>query len=117
MRHSKLKLLVHAPLFAIALMPLFACAADNSTSSGASAPQTEKSAPPVEENKTSEVLWEWDPYYTDVDLNISLTSKPIPTIISNSEAVIYGKLIEGSAIPRYMVLEASVYPMPMLGTY
>lgn len=62
-------------------------------------------------------MWEWDPYYTDVGINIPLTSKPIPTIISDSEAVIYRNLIEGSAIPRYMTLEASVYPLPMLGTY
>jgi hypothetical protein len=30
---------------------------------------------------------------------------------------IYRDLIKGSAIPRYMLLEASVYPLPALGTY
>lgn len=71
----------------------------------------------IEEDGEAEVVWEWDPYYTDVGINIPLTSKPIPTITSDSEAVIYRNLIEGSAIPRYMTLEASVYPMPALGTY
>src|SRR5215472_4053728 len=39
-------------------------------------------------NKT-EVTWDLDPYYSDVDLNVPLTDKPIPTIKSDSEAVIY----------------------------
>ncbi|MES1981851.1 MAG: hypothetical protein V4443_05175 [Pseudomonadota bacterium] len=64
-----------------------------------------------------EIIWEWDPYYTDVGWHIPLTRLPIPTITSDSEIEIYSKLIEGSLIPRYMLLEASVYPMPVLGTY
>jgi hypothetical protein len=75
------------------------------------------SAHAAEEGTRSEVMLEWDPYYTDVDWNIPLTDKPIPTIASDNEAEIYARLIEGSLVPRYMVLEASVYPMPMLGTY
>jgi len=71
----------------------------------------------TDETSRSEVVWEWDPYYSDVDYNVPLTSKPIPTISSDSEAVIYRDLIEGSLIPRYMLLEASVYPLPVLGTY
>lgn len=64
-----------------------------------------------------EVVWEPDPYYSDVNVNVPLTDTPIPTIRSTSEAVIYNELIQGSFIPRYMLLEASVYPMPLLGTY
>ena len=75
------------------------------------------SAPAKEEGSTTEITWEFDPYYTDVGVSIPLTSTPIPTITSDSEVEIYRKLIEGSAIPRYMLLEASVYPLPVLGTY
>jgi hypothetical protein len=50
-------------------------------------------------------------------VNIPLTSKPIPTIRSTNEAVIYSELIKGSLIPRFMLLEGSVYPLPLLGTY
>lgn len=64
-----------------------------------------------------EWVLEADPYYSDVGYQVPLTNKPIPTITSNSEAVIYRDLIEGSLIPRYMLLEASVYPLPALGTY
>ncbi|MBI4809096.1 MAG: hypothetical protein HY799_09145 [Nitrosomonadales bacterium] len=65
----------------------------------------------------SELVLELDPYYTSLGYNIPLTDKPIPSIISDSEAVIYRDLIEGSLIPRYMVLEASVYPVAYTSSY
>ncbi|MFM2397049.1 MAG: hypothetical protein RLZZ144_299 [Pseudomonadota bacterium] len=70
-----------------------------------------------EEISHVEVAWELDAYYTDVGLNIPLTDKPIPTIRSNKESVILEQLIEGSFTPRFMLIEASIYPMPILGTY
>lgn len=112
---------MHALLFA--LLPALilvepAHAADKPVSAVAKPiPQADAAAPSTGENSQSEVLWEWDPYYTDVAINIPLTSKPIPTISSDSEVDIYSSLIEGSIIPRYMLLEASVYPLPVLGTY
>jgi len=65
----------------------------------------------------TELVFEANPYYTNVGYNVPLTRKPIPTITSDSEAAIYRDLIEGSLIPRYMVLEASVYPLASLGTF
>jgi len=70
-----------------------------------------------EEESKAEWTLEADPYYTDVGYNIPLTSKPIPTISSESEAEIYRELIQGSLIPRYMTLEASIYPVPVAATY
>jgi len=64
-----------------------------------------------------EFVYELDPYYTNVGYNIPLTDKPIPTIESDSEAVIYRELIKDSVVPRYMTAEASLYPMPILGTW
>ncbi len=64
-----------------------------------------------------EFVYELDAYYSDIGYNIPLTNKPIPTISSGSEAVIYRELIKGSLIPQYMLLEASIYPMPILGTF
>lgn len=72
---------------------------------------------PFEESSKVEVMWEFDPYYSNTGINIPLTSKPIPTIRSTSEPVIYSELIQGALVPRYMLVEASVYPMPLLGTY
>lgn len=65
----------------------------------------------------AEFVYEIDPYYSNIGYNIPLTSKPIPTITSDSETEIYSDLIKGSLIPRYMVVEASVYPLPSLGSY
>jgi hypothetical protein len=70
-----------------------------------------------EEASKSELVLDADPYYTNIGYNLPLTDKPIPTISSNSEAAIYRDLIEGSLIPRYMAVEASVNPLPWLGTY
>lgn len=70
-----------------------------------------------EEIAEAEFVVEFDPYYSDVGYNIPLTDKPIPTITSDSEIVIYRELIQDSFLPRYMTLEASVNPMPVLGTY
>lgn len=71
----------------------------------------------LEEKVEAEFIWELDPYYTDIATYIPLTKRPIPTITSDNEFEIYRELIQGSAIPRYMLLEASIYPMPTLGTY
>ncbi len=81
------------------------------------APQRQAAHVPTEEHSKAEVMSELDPYYSDIGVNIPLTDKPIPTIKSTSEPVIYRNLVQGSLIPRYMLLEASVYPMPLLGTY
>jgi hypothetical protein len=77
-------------------------------------------APPAlltEQINEVEAGWEFDPYYSNFGINIPLTQKPIPTIRSTSESVIYNELTQGSLVPRFMVVEASVYPMPVLGTY
>lgn len=100
---------VHLRLMALAVLALLTAMAH---AEEAAAP-----APLMEEGNKAEVMWEFDPYYTNVGLYAPLTSTPIPTITSDNETEIYSKLIEGSAIPRYMLLEASVYPMPVLGTY
>ncbi|MBI5889800.1 MAG: hypothetical protein HZB47_03875 [Nitrosomonadales bacterium] len=65
----------------------------------------------------SELVFEASPYYTNIDYNVPLDNNPIPMITSDSEAVIYRELIKDSLIPRYMVLEASVYPLPWLSSY
>jgi hypothetical protein len=71
----------------------------------------------TEEGSKTEVIWEFDPYYTNIEVFIPLTQAPVPTINSSSELEIYQTLLENSAIPRYMLLEASVYPLPVVGSY
>ena len=58
---------------------------------------------------------ELDAYYSSLDLIASLTDKPIPDVGEKSEFEIYKDLLLSSYLPRFLLLEASVNPMPCLG--
>lgn len=73
---------------------------------------------PVEEFRRFKFVFEPDAYYTDVDLIFALTRAPIPHLGEMRESEIYRTLLSRSALlPQFLVLEASVNPMPYLGTY
>lgn len=59
--------------------------------------------------------WETDLYYSNVSLNIPLTNDPIPHLGDAGEMEIYSKLFVNSLVPRFMLLEASVMPLPLVG--
>ena len=62
--------------------------------------------------------FEYDPYYSNAGYYVGLTKHPIPEITSNDEAAIYQKLLDSTLQwPRFMLLEASVNPLPVLGVY
>jgi hypothetical protein len=70
------------------------------------------------EFKRFDLIFEPDAYYTDLDFIISLTKNPIPHIGEKSELEIYTALLSRSAVlPQFLVLEASINPLPYLGTY
>lgn len=60
---------------------------------------------------------EVDAYYSSVGVYINLTDEPIPDLGDVSEKSIYQDLLFRSHKPRFMLFEASVYPMPVLGAY
>ena len=64
-----------------------------------------------------ELVWELSAYYTDGDLYIPLTRQPIPETSSRDELEIYRQLFLASLKPQVLLLEASVYPMPLAGTW
>jgi hypothetical protein len=83
-------------------------------------------APAEEDEGFSGILWtsasgqheielDLDAYYTSLGLYLSLTNTPIPDLGEVSEFVLYRDLFFSSYIPRFAVLEASVYPMSVLG--
>jgi hypothetical protein len=75
-------------------------------------------AAPAEEFRRFKLVFEPDAYYTDLDLIISLTKAPIPHLGEMTESEIYGALLSRAAvIPQFLVVEASINPMPYLGTY
>ncbi|MFZ5564141.1 MAG: hypothetical protein ACOZBW_08805 [Thermodesulfobacteriota bacterium] len=80
---------------------------------GAGAPQESPVPDEAEERVAFEVTW--DAYYTSADLILSLTDAPIPKAGEKSEFEVYRDLLKSSLVPRFLLLEASVYPMPCLG--
>jgi hypothetical protein len=77
-----------------------------------------KDEPPQKEFKRFEFVFEPDAYYTDLDLLIALTDKPVPNLGEKSESEIYATLLSRAALlPQFLVLEASVNPLPYFGTY
>lgn len=72
---------------------------------------------PAQAAGATEVVWELTPYYTSAGAYISLTDLPLPDSRGDSELEIYRELLLQSFRPQVLLLEASVYPMPVLGTW
>ncbi|HUL00382.1 MAG TPA: hypothetical protein VLX29_05935 [Nitrospirota bacterium] len=111
-------------VFLLTLVLATPCAADNlpETPQNQQAPETSEELKSAEtstkEFKRFELVFEPDAYYSDVDVIISLTKKPIPHIGELNEFEIYAELLSRAAIfPQFLVLEASINPLPYLGTY
>jgi len=68
--------------------------------------------------KRFKFLFEPDAYYTDVELIIALTQTPVPHVGEKTESEFYQTLLSGATVlPRFVLFEASVNPMPELGVY
>lgn len=63
----------------------------------------------------NEFGWELDPYYSNMSFSIPLTDAPIPEITDKNESAIYSQLLKNAFSPRFLLLEAAVFPMPLLG--
>lgn len=72
---------------------------------------------PLPQTKSAEVEfgYELDPYYSNISYSIPLTKEPVPEEIGKNELEIYGKLFSNSLVPRFMLVEAAIFPMPLLG--
>jgi len=71
----------------------------------------------IEKEKKYEVEFEFDPYYSDVAFYLSLTKRSIPFLGEQNELNIYKNLLYDSPLPRFFLLELSIYPLPLLGVY
>jgi len=69
------------------------------------------------DKKRVSLEYEIDPYYSSIDLFISLTDKPISDVGEKEEVEIYKDLLYSSHIPQFLLFEASVNPLPSLGVY
>ncbi len=75
-------------------------------------------APQAEEKKEKKgyrLEYELDPYYTNAGIIINLTDKPVPDVGEKPEFEIYKDLLFSSYVPRYLIVEAAVFPMPVAG--
>lgn len=61
--------------------------------------------------------YEFDPYYSNISWYLNFDNEKIPSIEDDKEENIYKKLIRSAALPQYMLIEFSVNPLPVLGTY
>ena len=72
---------------------------------------------PAEDEETAQPTFsvEAGAYYTNAGLYVPLTRDAIPNVGEKSELDLYWALLPRSFPPRFLVLEASVNPMPCLG--
>lgn len=61
--------------------------------------------------------YELDPYYSNISWYFNFESKDIPVIDDDKETNLYKKLLASTALPQYMLIEFSLNPLPVLGTY
>ncbi|MBW1989893.1 MAG: hypothetical protein JRI97_10155 [Deltaproteobacteria bacterium] len=61
------------------------------------------------------IEYELDPYYSNVYFLYNFADEDIPDLGSSPEYRIYSYLLANSYKPRCLVLETSVYPLPILG--
>ncbi len=64
-----------------------------------------------------EMSFELDPYYSNIAYVHALTEKPIPRETYKKERSVYFYLLRNIYHPRYMLVEASIYPFPIAGVY
>lgn len=77
-------------------------------------PQDTKSSIAIDDIETELI---WDAYYTSYGIYLPLADEQMVVLENDEESLIYETLILDSLIPRHVYLEASIYPMPLLGTY
>jgi len=63
--------------------------------------------------------WEYElePYYSNIAYFKTLDSSPIPELGKRSERQVYRDLFFSSYLPRFILFEASINPMPLLGVW
>lgn len=106
---------------ALALVPVLTGAAEQAPDSEAGKAATAPDKPLKEYLFGSQSLgwadldWETDLYYSNVSLNIPFTDKPLRYMQDADEFEIYSSLFLDSLVPRFMLLEAAVMPLPLAG--
>ena len=77
-------------------------------------PAAAASAPAHTEAK-AEYDYDLNAYYTNVSVSIPLAHEQIPDFTGKDELEIYQLLFRNSLLPRFVLLEAAVFPLPLAG--
>jgi hypothetical protein len=72
---------------------------------------------PIGDSGRQEIDFELDPYYSNIGYVLSLTNDPIPRIEVANEGEVYWTMFRNIYKPRFMLVEASVNPLPLAGVY
>lgn len=89
-------------------------AAAGNADSAALATPAEATAPAT---ATTQWLGEFDAYYSSVAVEVPLSGSALPDGGQLPEREVYTRLLREAFRPRLLLLEASVYPLPILGTW
>jgi len=65
----------------------------------------------------NEISLELDPYYSCINYVLGLTQEPIPKKEIVKEGQVYLHMLKNFYLPRYILFESSVYPLPLAGVY
>jgi len=96
--------------------PATATAAGEGASATGEGKKRQSSAQTTAEARIS-IEHELDPYYTNVGVFIPLTDAAMKQVEIGDETVIYRDLLASAFTPRFLLVEASIYPLPLLGVY
>ena len=64
-----------------------------------------------------EAVLELDPYYSNVEYIYGFTTQPVPRKLFQQEGYIYLNMLKDLYRPRFILFEASIYPLPIAGVY
>jgi len=70
---------------------------------------------PVQTEVKAEYGYELNPYYSNVSVSIPLAHDPIPDITDKDEIEIYHTLLKNALVPRFLLLEPDLFPLPLTG--
>lgn len=105
---------------ATALPPAVAAEAPPTVPAAAPAPDASSAAvvtPATSPRGEVQWLWEVDPYYSSAGVEIPLTGTALPDGGRLAERDVYLQLLRDAFRPRLLLLEASLYPLPVFGTW
>ena len=64
-----------------------------------------------------EFEYELDAYYSNISWTFPLADRPIPDAANKSELEVYYDLLKEAFPPQFLIIELSINPLPLLGTY